>query len=605
MKNFSQILKYLIPYKAYAFLSVLAIIISSIAGIVSMVMVKPFLEVLFEVKKEAVQAVEFAFNFNQIGDWFNYKMYLLIENNGAKYALLAVIVVVVISAFIKTAFFYFSKLFMIPVRTGVVKDIRNSIYDKLLRLHMGYFSDEKKGDIISRISQDVQEIETSVIRSVELLFNNPIQIILSLTYMVFVSYELTLFVFIALPISGLIIGRIGRSLKNTSFKGQRRMGIIISEVEETLGGLRIIKAFNAEEKMLKRFKNVNSFYIHILSKVFRRQELASPTSEFLGTLVMVIVLYFGATIIFSGGGGLTGSELITYLIIFSQVINPAKALSGAYYNIQKGLASTERVNHILNAEVAIIDPENPVVLDGFNQKIEFKNVSFKYVDDYVLRNINLTIEKGKTVALVGQSGSGKSTMADLLPRFYDIEEGEICIDGVNIKDVTLNNLRSLMGNVNQDSILFNDSFANNIKFGNDQASMEEVVAAAKIANADEFIKDSKNGYYTNVGDRGTKLSGGQRQRVSIARAILQNPPIMILDEATSALDTESEKLVQDAIIKLMKSRTSLIIAHRLSTIMHADEICVVHQGQIVERGTHEDLILLDGHYKKLYTMQVR
>ena len=604
MKSISKILRYLIPYKTYAIISVILTVLSSIAGIVTFTMVIPFLNVLFGTTAAPTEAVEFAFNYKDGTAWFNYWLAQLIDVNGPQFALLIVIVIVLIASFLKNIFFYLSKATMIPIRVGVVKDIRNSIYNKLLRLHLGYYSEEKKGDIISRMSQDVQEIEMSIIRSLELIFKNPIQIIVYLSAMIVISYKLTLFVFIALPVSGFIIGRIGRSLKQTSFKGQRRMGVIISVVEETLGGLRIIKAFNAEDKMLGRFRDTNSYYSHILSKIFRRQELASPTSEFLGTIVMCLVLYFGASVIFKGGS-LSASELISYLVIFSQVINPAKAISGAYYTVQKGLASSERIDKILFAEVTIKDPKKPISLDGFNSKIEFKNVSFKYDKEYVLRNVNLTIEKGKTVALVGQSGSGKSTMADLLPRFYDVQEGEILIDGVNIKDITLNNLRSMMGNVNQDPILFNDSFANNIKFGNEKASMEEVEVAAKIANAHEFIKEGKNGYYTNIGDRGSKLSGGQRQRVSIARAILQNPPIMILDEATSALDTESEKLVQDAIIKLMKSRTSLVIAHRLSTIMHSDEICVVHQGEIVERGTHDELIALNGHYKKLYTMQVR
>jgi ABC-type multidrug transport system fused ATPase/permease subunit len=604
MKNITKILKYIKPYKTTAAISILFTIIQSIAAIFSMAMVIPFLRILFKMEQVALEPVKFEFDFDTAIAWFNYNVGKIIEESGPMRGLMLVIGLVVVSSFIKTLSFYISKATMIPIRAGIVKDIRNKMYEKITRLHLGYFSEEKKGDIISRMSQDVQEIELSIIRSLELLFKNPIQIIVFLVGMIGISYQLTLFVFIMLPISGLIIGRIGRSLRKTSFKGQRRMGIIISVLEETLGGLRIIKAFNAEDKMNRRFRDINSFYTRILSKIFRRQELASPASEFLGTVVMVIVLWFGASMIFGEGGSLTGSQLIAFLLIFSQIINPAKATSTAYYTVQKGLASLERIDKVLDTEIPITDPEKPANVEGFESTIEYRNVSFKYQDELVLKNVNLTIKKGQTVALVGQSGSGKSTMADLLPRFYDVVGGQILIDGVDIREMKLKDLRSLMGNVNQEPILFNDSFANNIKFGNDDATIEEVKEAARIANANEFIETSKNGYYTNIGDRGGKLSGGQRQRVSIARAILQNPPIMILDEATSALDTESERLVQDAIIKLMKNRTSLVIAHRLSTIKHADEICVMHEGEIVERGTHDELVKVDGHYKKLHEMQI-
>lgn len=482
-------------------------------------------------------------------------------------------------------------------------DIRNELFRKIMVLPMGYFSDEKKGDIISKMTNDVNEIEISIVRSLEMFFRDPIHIIVYLAWLIFMSPGLTLFVFILLPISGFIIGRIGRNLRKASFKGQKRMGSLLSILEEALGGLRIIKAFNAEEKITAKFENTNKFYSLLMIKMSRRRDLASPMSEFLGTIVVALVLWYGGTMVFNGTSSLDGAGLIVYVGMFYMIINPAKSFSTAYFNIIKGMASADRINTILDAENSIKNKIDAKAIKSFEHNIEYRNVSFKYLDDYVLKNVNLTIEKGKTVALVGQSGSGKSTMVDLLPRFYDLEEGEILIDGINIKDYTLVSLRGLMGNVNQEPILFNDTFYNNIAFGVENTSEEFVVSAAKIANANDFIASTPNGYYSNIGDRGGKLSGGQRQRVSIARAILKNPPIMILDEATSALDTESEKLVQEAIENLMKHRTSLVIAHRLSTVRNADLICVLHEGEIVERGKHEELIVLNGIYTKLYNLQ--
>jgi subfamily B ATP-binding cassette protein MsbA len=482
--------------------------------------------------------------------------------------------------------------------------MRNLLYRKVVDLPLGYFTEEKKGDIISKMTNDVNEIEISIIRSLEMFFRDPIIIIIHLIGLIYISPQLTLFVLLILPLTGGVIGRVGKNLRKTSFKGQTKMGIILTMIEETIGGLRVIKAFNAENKVISRFESMNSFYSLLMKKMWRRRDLASPLSEFLGTVVVVLVLWYGGNLIFAGKGNLGPEALIAYIGIFYMIINPAKSFSNAYYNVLKGLASADRVDTILNAENPIKVSAGAKIIESFNHDIEFRNVSFKYQDDWVLKNINLTIKKGMTVALVGQSGSGKSTMVDLIPRFWDVTEGEILIDGVNIKDYDIASLRNLMGNVNQDPILFNDTFYNNIAFGVDGAKMEDVVNAAKIANAHDFIIATPNGYHTNVGDRGSKLSGGQRQRVSIARAILKNPPIMILDEATSALDTESERLVQDAIDNLMKHRTSIVIAHRLSTIRKADLICVLHEGEIVERGKHDELLELNGYYARLHSMQL-
>ena len=529
----------------------------------------------------------------------------IIINRGKVYALIIVGSMVMGMTFFKNLFLYLSKFYMVPLRTGVVRDIRNKLYSKIVDLPLGYFSEERKGDIMSRMSQDVQEIEVSVVRSLEMLFRDPILIIAFLVALFMMSARLSLFVLIMLPLSGLIIGRIGKTLRSTSFHGQRKLGIIMSIVEETLSGLRIIKAFNAESKMQSRFESTNNLYTALLMKVFRRQQLASPFSEFLGVSVLVTVLWYGGTLVLEGTGQITPAILITYLAIFSQIINPSKNVTTAYYNVLKGLASADRIDEVLDADVKIRERDDPVLKKEFTGSIEYRDVSFKYDKDFVLNDINLFIGKGQSVAIVGRSGSGKSTLVDLLPRFIDVIKGDILIDGINVKDYKLSDLRSMMGIVSQQSILFNDTFFNNIAFGMDYAKEEDVISAAKVANAHGFITETPNGYYTNIGEGGGKLSGGQRQRISIARAVLKNPPILILDEATSSLDTESERLVQDAMVKLMKNRTSIVIAHRLSTVKHADSIIVLDSGRIVEVGRHEELLEISGGtYKKLHKMQM-
>ncbi len=493
---------------------------------------------------------------------------------------------------------------MAALRNGVVMDIRNRIFKKVLRLHIGFFSEEKKGDIISRMTSDVQEFEWSAMSSIEMVFRDPIMIIIFLSSLFILSPMLTLFILVLLPISGVIIGRVGKSLRKSSKEFRERMGNLIAMMEETIGGLRIIKAFIAEKKVGTRFEEENHKYTRLANKIFRREYLASPMSEFLGVLTLLVVLYYGATLVLGGESEMQPQVFIGYIAVFSQIINPSKAVTTAYYRIQKGMAAIDRINDVLSAKEVIKDSKIASAKSSFNSLIEFKNVSFKYAETDVLKDINLRVKKGQSIALVGQSGSGKSTLVDLIPRFYDIERGEILIDEENIKNIKIKDLRSLMGNVNQESILFNDTIFNNIAFGVESTTEEEVIAAAKVANAHEFILETENGYQTNIGDRGSKLSGGQRQRLSIARAVLKNPPVLILDEATSALDTESERLVQDALTNLMKNRTSIVIAHRLSTIKHADEICVLHEGEIVERGNHDELINKNGVYKKLHDLQM-
>lgn len=602
MKKFLPLLRYILPYKRYAALSISFNILSVVFSVSSLIMLMPFLGILFGTQEMVTKPAEFSVaHLNQNLDYIFSE---IIRRYNKGNALIIVSIGMVTFSMLRNLFAYLALHFQAPLRAGVVKDIRNNLFEKILNLHLSYFSNERKGDLMARMTNDVQEIEVSIISSLEMVFRDPVTILIYLGSLIIMSPQLTLFILILLPLSGLIIGRIGRSLRKKSFASQTKLGSLLALIEETLSGLRIVKAFTAEKSVNSAFQKINDDFNRLTIKINRRRSLASPVGEFLGTIVMVIIMVYGANLILNHKTTMLPQQFLTYLATFYLIIEPAKRFSTAYYNIQKGMASSERIDFILKAENKITEKENAVPKREFNGCIEYKNVSFKYNQQFVLNNIDLKVEKGKTIALVGQSGSGKSTLVDLIPRFYDIEHGEILIDDINIKDYKLNDLRSLMGIVNQDPILFNDSFYNNIAFGLANVSMEDVVAAAKVANAHDFIMETPDGYNTNVGDRGGKLSGGQRQRVSIARALLKNPPILILDEATSALDTESERLVQEAIIQLMKNRTSIIIAHRLSTIKHADEICVLDEGKIVERGKHEELLELNGIYKKLHSLQM-
>jgi ATP-binding cassette subfamily B protein/subfamily B ATP-binding cassette protein MsbA len=581
-------------------------ILSAVLNIFSFSLIIPILQILFKMEEGHYAFIPWdsAGSLKDIVvNNFYYFVTRQIEVYGASTTLLILGLFLAVMTFLKTMCYFLSSATLIPIRTGIVRDIRVQLYRKLLSLPMGFFSEERKGDIIARMSGDVNEIENSIMSSLDMLFKNPILIVFYFGTLVTISWQLTLFTLTVLPLMGWVMGRVGKKLKRKSLVAQGMWSDLMSQLEETLGGLRVIKAFNAEGKMDARFLRSNNEYRDTIGRVNTRQQLAHPMSEFLGTVLIVIVLWFGGTLILNDSTAITAPSFIFYLVILYSVINPLKEFSKASYNIPKGLASMERVDKILMAENTMKIAEHPVELKGMTGSIELRHVSFKYDNQWVLQDINLTIERGKTIALVGQSGSGKSTLVDLIPRYYDVQEGEVLIDGINVKDVHPTALRALMGNVNQEAILFNDTFYNNIAFGVENATRQQVEEAARIANAHEFITASEHGYDTLIGDRGSKLSGGQRQRISIARAILKNPPILILDEATSALDTESERMVQDALEKLMKNRTTVAIAHRLSTIRNADEICVLHEGRIVERGRHEELLALNGYYKKLCDMQ--
>jgi len=613
MKDFLRILRRFVPpYKKYLSWNVIFNILSAILNLFSFALIIPILNILFKLQDTVYTYMEWSFEPFSWEFWKgsvevltnNFFWYVsnLIETKGGTYTLIILGLFLIIMTFFKVASMYMAFFTMIPIRTGVVRDIRNQINRKITQLPLGFFSEERKGDIIARVSGDVNEIETSVMSSLDMLFKNPILILIYLIGMIIISWQLTVFVLILLPLAGYLMGKVGKSLKRKSLDAQNQWGLLMSQIEETLSGLRIIKAFNAEFKIQERFEKSNEAFRKITNRIYRRQQMAHPMSEFLGTVTIVIVLWYGGSLILSQSSSIDASTFIYYLVIFYSIINPAKDLTKATYAIQKGLASMDRVDRILDAQSDINDPECPEAI-ALTEKISYMDVWFKYQTDWVLKGINLEIPRGKTVALVGQSGSGKSTLVDLLPRFYDVTKGAINIDQTDIRNATLYDLRGLMGNVNQEAILFNDTFFNNIAFGVESATLEQVQDAARIANAHEFIMATENGYDTNIGDRGGKLSGGQRQRISIARAILKNPPILILDEATSALDTESERLVQEALENLMRNRTTVVIAHRLSTIRNADMICVMHEGEIVERGKHEELLLLDGYYKKLCDMQ--
>ncbi len=607
MKEFFQLMRrFVAPYKKYMVWAVVLNIFSAIFNVFSFALIIPILQILFKLDTDTVYTL-MPLGSGDIGEVlknnFYYYMTQLINNQGASFTLLFLGIFLVVITLFKTFCYFASSAVMIPLRTGVVRDIRILVYSKVMSLPLGFFTEERKGDIIARMSGDVNEVENSVTSSLDMLLKNPILIFFYFGALLFISWKLTLFTILVLPGMGWLMGKVAKKLKRQSLEAQSKWSETMSQLEETLGGLRIIKAFIAENKMIDRFTKCSNEYRNAINRVATRQALAHPMSEFLGTILIVIVLWFGGTLILSENSPIQATAFIYYLVMLYSIINPLKELSKASYNIPKGLASMERVDKILKAENKITEIEHPLPLPGLNNKIEFKGIHFSYGTREVIRNVNLTVPKGKTVALVGQSGSGKSTLVDLLPRYHDVQEGDICIDGTSIRDVRISDLRTLIGNVNQEAILFNDTFFNNIAFGVENATMEEVIAAAKIANAHDFIMEKEEGYQSNIGDRGSKLSGGQRQRISIARAILKNPPILILDEATSALDTESERLVQEALERLMKTRTTIAIAHRLSTIKNADEICVMFEGEIVERGKHEDLLALNGYYKRLNDMQ--
>jgi ATP-binding cassette, subfamily B, bacterial MsbA len=604
MNNYRKILGYIKPYKTNVALNIFFNFLSVVFNVFSVAMIIPVLGILFETQPLVTERMPLELNSAAFQNNFYYYISLLMIEVGNINTLIIVGLVTIVMSFFKNGFKYLAMYYLAWLRNRVVKDIRNDLYDKTLELPLSYHSNEKKGDLISRMTSDVQLIEHSVISSLEMIFREPITILVLLGTLIIISPQLTLVVLVLLPISALIIGRIGRTLRSTALRGQNKLGLILSIMEETLSGIRVIKSFNAETKMRNRFHSLNSFYTLVMTKMYRKHYMASPISEFLGTAVVVIIIWYGGSLVLGSNSSLAPEGFIAYLVLFAQIINPAKSFSTAYYNVLKGMASADRIEDIMNADIKINESPDAKSINSLNYSIEFKNVSFQYGNTPVLKNVNLVIPKGKTVALVGQSGAGKSTLVDLIPRFYDVTEGEILIDGVNVKDIKIKDLRSIMGNVSQEAILFNDNFFNNIAFGEYNIKEETVISAAKIANAHEFIENTPLGYYSNIGDRGNKLSGGQRQRLSIARAVLKNPPILILDEATSALDTESEKLVQEALSNVMKNRTSIVIAHRLSTVVNADIICVMHEGEIAERGNHAQLMATDGYYKKLQSLQM-
>jgi len=610
MKDFIRLLFRLVPpYKKNIVLNVINNLLSTFFSLFSFIMIVPILQILFGIEKKTHMVMK-SFDGAALGDMtnilkYNFNVFITqtIDTSGPGTTLLLLGGFLVMMTFFKTLFMYMASFNMITIRTGVLRDLRNTIFKKITSLPLTFFSEEKKGDIIARMSGDVTEVENSVMSSLDLLFKNAIMILVYFGAMLLMSWKLTAFVLVLLPFAGFIMGSISKKLKKPSREGQEQWGELLSQIEETLSGLRIIMAFNAQGKIKNRFEKQNETLRRTTRKIASRQQLAHPVSELLGTTIIAIVIWFGGSLILNHEASIDAATFILFLTVFYSIINPAKAFSQAWYAIQKGLASMVRIDKILQAESVIEEPKEPKHINLFSQGIHYKGVNFRYQSEPVLLNIDLNIPKGQTVALVGQSGSGKSTLVDLLPRFYEAESGSITIDGIDIKDLPIKELRSLMGNVNQEAILFNDSFYNNIAFGVESATSEQIIEAARIANAHDFIIATENGYDTNIGDRGGKLSGGQRQRVSIARAILKNPPILILDEATSALDTESEKLVQEALENLMKNRTTIVIAHRLSTIRNADLICVLHEGRIVERGTHQELLEKNGAFKRLYDMQ--